>query len=568
MLLKKESFLLILLILSIVQISFSQTLNAGFPFLEEADRRSSLLGEFSNNAFFQMRPRRLFDKDSNENISITERFFLNERESIGNLPKVRFSILPLVSVSEVNSKRPYGWGNKGLIPNVGFQTYLSTGFFAKLHFLEIQIQPEYVYAQNLAFNGFGNNYSRSAIYSRFFYWNNGDNPERFGDKSWSRIWWGQSSALIVAGPVSFGISSESLWWGPGQFNSLIFSPNSESFPYLTIKTNKPIKTFLGRFEGQILSGRLENSMLPPTQEDLLNENFFIPFDGDWRYLNALHISYNPSFLPNIFIGFNRTFQQYSKYLGDSFRDYFPVFEVFQKKSFFQDGNSLVYDNNGYDQQVSLSFRYLVPKAKMEIYGEMGRRDHSYNWREFILNPEHARAFMFGFQKLIRLNSKDEFIQVRGEVTHQQESVNRYIRYAGLTGNQTWHTHGKARGFTNKGESLGVGIGQGSNVQIMEISHVKGLNKRGVLIERLANNQDYFYRAFGQNPEKNPWIDLSIGLLWNQQWDRLVLGGKIQFIKANNYQWISNSNSTSDFPSGEKLFSIYSQVNLIYQIHKR
>lgn len=554
--------------LLISSLSYSQNLNSGIPVLEEAIRREQVLGGVSSGYSFQLRPIRLFPKDSSHTFKSIERFYSKNLDQNKKLKKSRFSLLPIVSTTAINTKRPYGWGNKGLLPNVGIQTYISTGFFAKFHFLEVQFQPEYVYVQNLPFQGFGENYPRGAVSARFFYWNNGDNPERFGDDPISRLWWGQSSAMLVLGPISAGISTENIWWGPGQFNSLTFSANAEGLPHLTLKTNKPIKTPIGKIEAQIISGKLENSLLAPTQNEFQNEYYFRKFDGDWRYLNAIHISYNPIFLPNIFVGFNRTFQQYNKYREKTFRGYFPIFEVFQKENLFSNGNSVLYDSNGYDQQVSLSFRYLIPKAQMEIYGEMGRRDHAFDWRDFFLNPEHARAFLMGFQKLFPLENEGDYLQIRGEITHQQESVNRYIRYPGLIGNQTWHTHGLARGFVNRGESLGVGVGVGSNVQTLEISKVNGLNKRGVLLERLANNQDFYFRAFGQNPERKPWIDFGIGLLWDQEWDRLVLSGKLQFIKAFNYQWQVEPNSRPDFPVGKNIGSLYGQFGLVYRFNKQ
>jgi hypothetical protein len=537
--------------------SYSQQLNVGLPIYEEYYRRQQLAGELGSMHSFMVRPLRLpeLKKDLEDDLFL---------QIIEEDTKIDLLALPLISRNTYNSKRPYGWGNKGMLPNVGFQTYLSTGIFAKLGFFELQLQPEFVFGQNRPFLGFGSDFSTPVLQSRFFYWNNGDNPERFGTSPNSRLWWGQSSAKLNFGAFAIGISTENIWWGPGQFNSLTFSDNAEGFPHITLETRRPAKTFLGNFEGQLIVGRLENSLLPPTQIDFLNQRYFKDFDGDWRYLNGISISYNPIFLPNLFFGFSRTFQQYNSLKGDKFLDWFPIFEVFQKEGLFSNGNSVSYDSKGQDQQVVVSFRYLVPSAKFEIYGEYGRRDHAFNWREFILNPEHARAYLIGFQKLIALNNADDFLQIRGEYTHQQESVNRYIRYPGLIGNQTWHTHGLARGFVNRGEALGVGAGVGSNVMTFEISKVSKLNKRGILLERLANHQDFFYRAFGRSSGRQPWIDYSIGLLWDQSFEKLTLGTKIQLISSYNYQWQSNLNGSRDFPQKKLDLALYLNLNLLYR----
>ena len=50
-----------------------------------------------------------------------------------------------------------------------------------------------------------------------------------------------------------------MWWGPGTRNSLIMSNNAPGFLHFTLNTKKPIETFIGSFEGQIISGKLEGS---------------------------------------------------------------------------------------------------------------------------------------------------------------------------------------------------------------------------------------------------------------------------------------------------------------------
>ncbi|SDC84261.1 Capsule assembly protein Wzi [Algoriphagus faecimaris] len=560
---KRFLFFLVLMVFWAANNSSAQSLNAGFPVVEEYTRRAQLLGNSGQQSSFFIRPFDLKGIYKDQEDSLVLSFFPELIRKKG----YSFGILPAINSTSFNSKRPYGWGNKGKLPNVGLQSYFSGGFFAKLFFLKIQFQPEFVFASNNPFEGFSDNFSNRVTRARFFYWNNGDNPERFGNEPISRFWWGQSSLALEFGPMDLSLSTANIWWGPGQFNSLTFSDNAEGFPHFSLKTNRPLKTFIGNVETEIIVGRLENSQIAPSQSDSLNRALFRRFDGDWRYLNAIHLSYNPSFLKNFFVGFSRTFQQYNQFRGNTFNDWFPIFEVFQKKTLFTNGNSVEYDSRGQDQQVVLSFRYFSNKGNFEVYSEYGRRDHAFDWRDFIMNPEHARAYLMGFQKLFQLEKPDQFIQVRGELTHQQESVNRYIRYSGLIGNQTWHTHGLARGFVNRGEALGVGAGVGSNVQTLEISKVRKMNKIGVLFERLENHQDFYYRAFGQNSEKKPWIDFSLGLLWDHQWQNLLISAKGQFIRSSNYQWESASLSSQDFSAGEGKIAFFGQLHLIYAIKK-
>lgn len=546
--------LILLVVFVVLPPLYSQSISAGQPVLEEYARRNQLLGNFSIDHSFSSRP-----------ITNNFRYLLSELDTLKNT--YDFGILPMTSITRWNSNRPYGWGDFLMIPSAGFQQYFSSGIFFNWKFVNIQLQPEWVFAENKSFEGFSDNFSESTLWARFHYWNYGDSPELFGDGVYSRVRWGQSSIKFRVKAVELGVSTKNIWWGPGQFNSLTFSNNAQGFPHLSFNTYRPAKTFLGNFEFNILVGRLKDSGLVPSQNQDLNNKFFLPFSGDSKYLNALMVAYSPKWIKNLNFGISRTFQRYRQFEKITFRDYFPVFEGLQKINFFTNGNAVEYDSDGYDQQFTVFTRYLNIKAKAEVYFEYGRRDHALNWREFLLNPEHARAYLFGFKKLVKLPHNEKLIQVRGEVTHQQESVNRFIRYLGLSGNNSWHMHYQARGFTNYGQTLGVGVGTGSNVQTLEISLVDKFNKLGLLFERLENHQDFYYRAFGQQNENKPWIDLSMGFLFDHSWDNLLLSSKVQMIGGLNYQWQLDPKSTLDFPKGRNLFTVHSQLSLIYLFHK-
>lgn len=540
----------------------AQILNSGTPYYEELVRRLDLTGKLEHDLSFLVRPIDFRKIVFTEYDSLLKEGYLSKLQE-----RKHFKLIPAQISYRYNPSNVNYFGDRLMVPTAGHQGYFSTGFFAKFGILNLQFQPEFVVSENRAFEGFPQSFSPEVTFTRFIYWNNGDYPERFGDDVYSKFWWGQSKISLTGKFVELYAGTQNIAWGPGQFNSLIFSANAPGFPHISLNTVNPLKTFLGSFEGQIIMGRLENSFLEPSQISQQNEEYFIPFESDWRYLNAFTFSYNPKWLNGFYLGINRTFQVNNTLMGDTFGDYFPIFEVFLKEEFFENGNTVIYDDKGTDQQISIFSRIVSRKALAEIYFEFGRRDHAYNWREFIINPEHARAYLVGFQKLIKLNSPSQFLQIRGEMVKQQESVNRYIRYIGLGGNLTWQTHGKARGFTNFGQALGVGTGVGSNSQIIEFSIVNNKNKTGILFSRLENHQDFFYRAFGQNQEKRPWVDYSMAFIWDHQWEKLVITSTTQIVKGVNYQWQSSANSTLDFPSGYNKLSFSSSINLIYLIGK-
>ncbi len=549
-------FLFSILILIAPQFGFSQESGFGNLTLDEYVRRKALIKSEKGglgilNRSMDKSPEELFfGKDS-----------ISKKEELWD-----YELLPLNTSLKYDSRRPYTSGEYGSIPARGTQTFFSMGIKAYFSIINIQFQPEWVLAENKKFEGFPDSLSSGVTIARFSYWNEGDSPERFGNKSYHKFFLGQSSVSLRYKAFELGAGTRNFWWGPGQWNSLIFSNNSPGFPNISLNTTKPAKTFLGTFEGQVLIGRLESSGFSGSQSEKLNSKFFIPLNPDWRYINAFMLSYTPKWIPHLSLGMARSFLQYSEFLKPTFSGLLPMFEPFQKEKFFVNNDIFFGDydtrENDKSQQATAFGRYVFEKGKAEIYFQFGRRDHAFNWREFTLNPEHARAYQFGFIKLANLPGTRKLLQFRGEITHQQESINRYVRY-GISGGSSWHTHGDKRGFGHLGQPLGVGIGTGSNVQTLEVALVEDWNKLGILFERLENNQDFYYRAFGQQSEHKPWIDWSTALMWNSSWKDLFITAKVQGVYARNYQWGLSETSTPEFPVSQNLFSVHSQVNMIY-----
>ncbi len=530
---------------------YSQETAFGNQILDEFLRRKSLTDTITHSTGLMLRT-----------ASGSVEYLFYQKDSLSPKKKLfDYAVLPFYFTTRLDGKRPYVGGEYGMIPARGTQLFASTGIQARFSILHIQLQPEFVTAQNLPFPGFSDSFSSGTIGARFSYWNTGDSPERFGKSTYTKAFWGQSSICLRAGAFELGAGTKNIWWGPGQWNSLIFSNNAPGFPHVSLNTAKPAKSFLGSFEGQLLVGRLESSNQAPTQNEALNSAYFSPLNPDWRYLNGLMLSYSPKWIPSLTVGYTRTYQYYNETRPDDLKGWLPILEPMAKENLFKNGNSLDYDDRAQSQQISIFGRFKMTKARAEVYFQFGRRDHALNWREFIMNPEHARAYQVGFIKLADLSGTNKFLKIRGEVTHQQESVNRYLRYD-LNGGLTWHTHGQVRGFTNYGQPMGVGIGTGSNVQTIEVSLVEDWKKWGVFFERLENNQDFYYRAFGHGGHK-PWIDWSTALLWNASYKDLFISARLQGTYARNYQWVLSESSTPEFQVTQNLFSLHSQVNLIY-----
>lgn len=501
---------------------FAQSIPVGFQPFEDYYRRKQLNGELDSTLSFTIRPLSpafIQKGRGNESDSL-----LNPGKNIFQSASGKSSILLLLPFSWQHrySGNPSYNRNDGLmIPAKGYQTYLSAGFFVNSGPLSIQIKPEYVFAANAKFK------------ENFSHYGMADLPVRFGDDPYSRLSWGQSSIRLNFDPLSFGISNENLWWGPGLQNSILMSNTAAGFKHLTLNTTRPVRTPIGSVEAQIIAARLEGSGYTPGLSD------------DWRYLSGMVFSYQPRWVPGLFLGLTRSFQTYHEDIDSGFGDYLPLFQAFQKVNTNEDAKRR-------DQLTSVFARWLLANSRAEVYFEYGLNDHSYNTRDFLMSPEHSRAYTLGMNKLIPYQGrKDEFIQIGLELTHMEQSIDRVLRSAGewYTHHQVWH------GYTNRGEVLGAGIGPGGNLQSLHVSWVKGLKRIGLQLERYEHNGD-LANGYGYGP----WIDLSAAAVGNWTYKKFILNAKLQAIESVNYQWMSGHYGSAN----RNVFHVNGEVGVVYR----
>lgn len=544
----------------------AQSVPVGTTGIEDYYRRQQLLGKLDSSVSFSIRPlfpssifktKNVFDPDSTLNI---DGYFKSSGPARFAKGLGEFQILPFSWQQQYNSDHPYGWNDGAMIPARGYQTTLSGGVFAKFGPLSIQLRPEFVYAQNRSFQGFATDRSDDEL-TRYYtdYYNLIDNPERFGNGSYSKANWGQSSIRLTVGPMSIGLSNENLWWGPGVQNALIMTNNAAGFKHLTLNTVRPIKTPIGSFEVQIIAGKLENSGLTPLSQTTTSAgtNLYFTPNPDWRYLSGFNISYQPKWIPGLSLGFIRDFVSYKEDVK-AFKDYFPFFFPVQKSAIGTQG-----DPFNRDQRLSTYARWVMKKAKAEIYFEYGLNDNSYDYRDFLGSPDHARAYIFGITKLVPLASKkDEYISINAEVDQLSQSVDRLVRPA-----RGFYLHsGVTQGYTNVGQVLGAGTGDGGDLQSLDVSWVKGLKKLGLVFQRYEHDADLYNDVIGDmNGQSRRWVDFSVGAqgVWNYK--NLIFSAKLQAIKSLNYEWILKDYTPSEYyiPHND-VFNIHGELGITFR----
>jgi hypothetical protein len=483
---------------------------------EQRGRNEQLLGNGDSLVSFTLRPLEL----DLINPSSTKS---NEDKS----KKINIQALPITLTQQYNTFAPYGWNDGAMIPTKGYQTLLSAGLYAKYGILSVQLRPEYVFATNPDFEIFPLTETDAVRKVHVHYLNHSDLPAPFGDNSYSRLNWGQSNISLAINKFSIGLSTENMWWGPGIRNSLLMSNTAPGFLHLTFNTRQPIKTFLGSFEGQIISGKLEGSGLrsPKSQFIIDGVDYELPKKNNWRYVSGMTINYQPKWVPGLFLGLNRVIQVYKDDLGHGFTDYFPILTPFQKNSLKGE------DAKNRDQLASLFFRWVLKESKFEFYGENGWNDHSQDLWDLFQSPEHSRAYLFGFSKIFMLNkTKNKYIKVNFETTHLEQTADRIILPAGA-----WYEHGIIlQGYTHKGEVIGAGIGPGSNLQSLDFSIWEENKVWGFQVERYAHNMDFYYDTHTDSGLK--WVDLAFNTYAYKKYGNLGVQAKINTSLMKNYQY--------------------------------
>lgn len=540
---------------------YAQSLPVGTIGVEDYYRRAQLYGAADTNVSFTVRP--LFpgqiNSDHINDISYSDsnasKYKLLNLRSIspGGDKKFQVSLLPFTVQTQFNSNHPYGWNDGAMIPAKGLQALVSGGFFASYGPLTIQFKPELVTAENSAFDTFNKNSLTTTFIHYYSVYNNIDLPVRFGTGAYTKVYWGQSSVRLNYKAISFGLSTENLWWGPGIQNSLLMSNTAPGFPHLTLNTLHPLQTPIGSFEAQVIAGNLSSSGYPPLEPDYIyrGTDLYLPKPDYWRYLNGIIATWQPRWIPGLFLGFDHSSVYYVKDL-DRVSDYLPLFasDVSNSRSI---------------RLTSLFMRWLWTQEHAEIYFEWGQYDNTESALQQSLALNNVRAYIFGIRKLLPFgSSKDENILVGLEVSQLQENSLNNI----LSGDEWYVNRFIRQGYTNQGQELGAGIGPGGNLQTLNVSWVKGVKKLGLQFERYVHNNDLYYLTYTNTQDyRRHWVDLSIAAIGEWSYKNLIFNAKIQAINSLNYQWYLPTDPLkpviSLYVNGVDAFNLQLQAGVTY-----
>lgn len=419
-------------------------------------------------------------------------------------------LLPISSVTKFTSHHPFGWSDGALMPANGLQQLFNVGYYAKLGPLSMQVSPEFIWAANKT-------YERSDFYGAA-------NPT----KNYTTFLPGQSFLKLEQGAFGLGVSTENIWWGPGHFSSLIMSNNAPGNFHASFHTARPAKTPIGKFEWQLIGGILKDE---PRQSDEIYglktfNDIFGVFEVNRKYLNAISIVYQPSFLKNLSIGASRAFIgniSNVDSLGtndNKIRAFLPVFDKLFKSKLVNE------DQRGWNQLISLSIKLSFPKAHAEVYTEYGWNDHKANLRDLLMAPTHSAAYLVGAKKIVPLEKKRS-LELIAEINQMEQSPDYLVRGAG-----NWYIHWFKTNYSNYGQVLGSGIGFGNNALSFSAMLRDRQNTIGLLFHKIQQDP---------NTKSVRWSDYAWGLQGRVGLPRFLFSYKFYGVKSVNYAWMQDEN---------------------------
>jgi hypothetical protein len=483
------------------------------------------------------------------------------------------TLKPVIGFTELSYSRYFndsiggGYNNESFYNATGWQERISVGVKAQYGRVHLQLQPEWVMAQNKVQAVIPADFKDANFFSRYYFYNINtiDLPSRPGTARLNKLFPGQSFLRYeFKSGIAAGISTENIWWGPGLRNSLIMTNNAPGFLHIGAQTLKPLETGWGTIEGQVLLGWLDSSGVTPTENVRQFAEFwpgaYVPkISESKRAILSMMMSWQPKWVPNLFIGFAASRYYYTRTYND------------QGQPFEQYPYSTSPQNTYYTALGSMFMRYVMPGDRTEIYAEFGRADKVATLFN-LFGDTIPLAYTAGIRKVLPLGPKAGFIDLVAEVSHLALPDPRLIfsqdNPFGIPKTRSWYTHPRIRqGYTQHGQLLGAGIGPGSNSQTLSITWIKGFNRLGIMAERVAHNKDFYYYshiagAVGYGIHNQYWTDLSLSLHGQYTWKQLQLAAAITNLSALNYRWVK-VDGAFDGPSRSDVRNWQMAVSLRY-----
>lgn len=419
------------------------------------------------------------------------------------------------SETTYNSAFPYGSNDGPVWAGRGLTSAAQLGFAARYGALSLSVAPLWFRAQNESFALPPNGHSDRLRFADGLWPTFIDLPRRFGDRPYARLDPGQSTLRVDLPLVAAGVSTANQWWGPATRHPLVLGNNAAGFPHGFIGSSRPVNVGIGRAHGRLVWGSLSQSAYSPIPADSA---------GSRRLMSGAVVTFTPRGMKGLEIGGTRFFHEAWPAEGLTLGDLSAPFDALLK-AYLADRDTASSDkkSDANNQIASVFFRWVFAGSGAEVYGEFAKEDHNWNFRDFVLEPDHASAYTLGIRK-VWPRSESGMVALRGEVMNAEPSHLLRVRLA-----SPFYRHTLTRqGHTNRGQALGSAAAYGGAGSSLALDYFG--RRGGWTAEWTRTVQANGVRELDRNilPEAAGWDDPDMydvlqglelrGLLFHGRWD--------------------------------------------------
>jgi hypothetical protein len=363
------------------------------------------------------------------------------RYAAGEGAGVSITAVPLEVSARYNTAFPYGFNDAAVWAGRGLTLSAGAGVGLRAGPLSVRAAPTGFRAENRDFELMPTGRDGPLAYA--YPYASGipiDQPQRFGDRPYARLDAGQSHVRLDAAGLALGLSTENQAWGPALHQPLLLGHNAPGFAHAFAGTSAPLAVGIGRLQARLVWGRLEQS------------EYAAPLAGyDVRFMTGAAATFSPRPIPGLEVGLARFFHLPWPEDGLTSGHLWKLFEGVTKVARVEEEYDEALDN----QLASVFFRWVLPSAGFEVYGEYGREDHNWDLQDFVMEPDHQAGFLVGAQK-VWARADRRAVVLRGELLNTQPSQliqgRHQARFYGHSGLRQGHTH--------RGQVLGAPFGRG------------------------------------------------------------------------------------------------------------
>lgn len=448
----------------------------------------------------------------------------------------KFSIrfLPIDGAVRFNSAFPYGSNDGAIWAGRGFTSSTSVGIVVTGGPISLVLDPVAFVAQNTSFELMATGQPGTGAFWNGVVIGAVDLPQRFGDKSYGRVDWGQTTLRGDILGLTAGVSTANLGWGPMQSYQFILGANAPGFSHAFLGTSRPVNVWLGRLHLRAIWGRLEQSDYSPVKG---SEHYSSLIEtGTLRFASGLVAMIQPRGIPGLEIGGGRFFHSLWPREGIP-RSYLtkPLQSIIKKNVPLSPG--LADTRGGQDNQQASAFaRWVFPSSGLEVYGEYGREDHNYDRRDFIQEPDHSRAYGLGLRKVMSADSGKVSAVSAESINYQLPTLARNRSEGGI------YVHNPIlQGHTSRGQPLGADAGVGTGAAFtLALDRFSNRGRSTYKLTRTVRQEvGTFYLSGVQNPRSTD-VQISFGGEQVRYLSRLELSAGATLVREFNRDFRANA----------------------------